>query len=164
MIESGTGTESGAGLEPGPQRLRTSDDEREQVATILRAAMTEGRLTLAEGEDRLAAAYAARFRGELIPLTADLPDGGRRALAETPEARRAGRRHLRRHGALVAAAAVVLVTVWAQSGAEFFWPAIPLAILGLGLLRHARHYRYGYHRVPRMPWSDYAHGRPYRWS
>ena len=32
----------------GPHRLRTSDSEREQVAEILRAAMTEGRLTLEE--------------------------------------------------------------------------------------------------------------------
>jgi hypothetical protein len=64
----------------GPNRLRTSDKEREQVAEILRAAMTEGRLTLEEGEERLAAVYAAKFRDELGPLTADLPDGGRQAL------------------------------------------------------------------------------------
>ena len=43
----------------GSPRLRTSDKEREQVAEILRAAMTEGRLDLAEGEERLAAAYSS---------------------------------------------------------------------------------------------------------
>ena len=60
----------------GPHRMRTSDAEREQVATILRAAMSEGRLTLEEGEERLTAVYAAKFRDELGPLTADLPGGG----------------------------------------------------------------------------------------
>jgi hypothetical protein len=129
-----------------PHRVRASDAEREQWATMLRAAMTEGRLTLDEGEERLAAAYAARFRDELNPLTADLPDGGRRALAETPEARRAARRHLRRHGGLAALVALLLVGAWALSGASFFWPAIPLIIIGIGLVRHGRYHRYGYHR------------------
>ena len=59
--------------QPGSTRMRTSDKEREQVAEILRAAMTEGRLDLAEGEERLATAYAAKFRDELGPLTTDLP-------------------------------------------------------------------------------------------
>ena len=58
--------------------------------------MAEGRLTLEEGEERLAAAYAAKYRDELKPLTTDLPDGGRRALADTPEARLATRRGMRR--------------------------------------------------------------------
>ena len=140
----------------GPNRLRTSDAERERVAEILRAAMGEGRLTLAEGEERLAAAYAATFRDELAPLTADLPDGGRPALSETPQARLATRRSLRRHAGFIAVAALVLTGLWVLSGAHFFWPAIPLAFLVMGLVRHARwrHYetRYSYaHRV--APWN-----------
>src|SRR6266545_3185813 len=75
----------------GRGRVRASDAEREQYATILRAAMTEGRLNLEEGEERLAKAYAATYRDELDPLTADLPDGGRRALFDTPEMRAACR-------------------------------------------------------------------------
>jgi hypothetical protein len=137
-------------------RLRTSDQEREQIAEILRAAMTEGRLNLDEGEQRLAAAYAATYRDELRPLTADLPDGGRRALAETPQARLATRRSLRRHALIVASVAMILTGVWILSGAHFFWPAIPLAFLVMGLVRHARwrHYelRYSYaHQV--APWN-----------
>ena len=120
------------------QRVRTSDSEREQIAEILRAAMTEGRLTLAEGEERLAGAYAAKYRDELGPLTADLPDGGRRALAETPQARLATRRGLRRHTSFVVAAALLLTGLWALSGAHFFWPAIPLFFLVMGVTRHAR--------------------------
>ena len=137
-------------------RIRTSDKEREQIAEILRAAMSEGRLSLEEGEERLAGAYAATYRDELGPLTADLPDGGRRALSETPEARMATRRGLRRHTSFVLAAAVLLTGLWALSGAHFFWPAIPLIFLVMGLVRHARwnHWepRYSYaHRV--APWN-----------
>ena len=123
----------------GQHRLRTSDTEREQVAEILRAAMAEGRLTLEEGEERLGTVYAARFRDELAPLTADLPDGGRRAVAETPQARAATRRGLRRHAGFVFVVAVILTGLWALSQAHFFWPAIPLFFLVMGLFRHARH-------------------------
>jgi hypothetical protein len=136
----------------GPTRMRTSDQEREQIAEILRAAMTEGRLTLEEGEERLASAYAAKYRDELGPLTADLPDGGRRALAATPQARLATRRHLRRHTSFVVLAALFLSGLWMLSGAHFFWPAIPLVFLVMGLVRHAHWSRYGYaHRV--APWN-----------
>ena len=132
------------GTRSGPNRLRTSDTEREQIAEILRAAMTEGRLTLAEGEERLASAYAATYRDELAPLTADLPDGGRRALHETPQARLATRRGMRRHTSFVIAIAAILTGLWIVSGAHFFWPAIPLFFLVMGLARHARWRRYGY--------------------
>ena len=140
----------------GPTRLRASDSEREQVAVILRAAMSEGRLDLAEGEERLAKAYATIYRDELAPLTADLPDGGRRALAETPEARLATRRSLRRHALAVASIAMILTGLWILSGAHFFWPVIPLAFLVMGFVRHARwgryERRYSYaHRV--APWN-----------
>jgi hypothetical protein len=143
----------------GPNRLRTSDQEREQVATILRAAMTEGRLTLEEGEERLAAVYAAKYRDELGPLTADLPDGGRRALAETPEARAATRRGMRRHVTFVAVVAAVLTGLWVLSSAHFFWPIIPLAFLFMGLARHARYNRYNqyerYRYTQRVaPWNS----------
>ncbi|MBG0563686.1 DUF1707 SHOCT-like domain-containing protein [Actinoplanes aureus] len=125
-------------------RLRTSDAEREHVADILRANMTEGRLDFAEGEERLATAYAAKYRDELAPLTADLPDGGRRALAHTPQARTATRRSLQRHASFILVIAGVLTGLWMISGAQFFWPVIPLAFLVMGLIRHAR---YGHYRL-----------------
>ena len=140
----------------GPARIRTSDQEREQIAEILRAAMTEGRLNLEEGEERLAAVYAAKYRDELSPLTADLPDGGRRALADTPEARAATRRGVRRHAGFVLTIAAILTGLWIVSGAHFFWPAIPLAFLFVGLFRHARYGRYHhYHHHPQRvaPWN-----------
>ena len=144
----------------GSHRLRTSDTEREHVAEMLRAAMTEGRLTLEEGAERLTLVYAAKFRDELAPLTADLPDNGRRALAETPQARAATRRDVRRHAGFIAVLAVALTGIWALSGAHFFWPAIPLVFLVMGLMRHARYGRYrpGYsHRHHVAPWNAPTH-------
>jgi hypothetical protein len=54
--------------------LRISDAERHAVAEILRDAAAQGRLTLEELEERLEQSYAARTYGDLVPLTADLPD------------------------------------------------------------------------------------------
>jgi hypothetical protein len=141
-------------------RIRTSDQEREKIAEILRAAMAEGRLNLEEGEERLAAAYAAKFRDDLRPLTADLPDGGRRALADTPEARQATRRHLSRHAGFVVFVGLVLTGIWALSHAIFFWPAIPLFFRVMGLARHAgmRRRGFGHPYAERLaPWNAPGH-------
>jgi hypothetical protein len=54
--------------------IRASDAEREQTAARLYEALREGRLDLAETEERVAAAYASRYRAGLAPLLADLPD------------------------------------------------------------------------------------------
>jgi hypothetical protein len=117
---------------PSGPRLRASDAEREQIAAILRAAMTEGRLNLDEGESRLAAAYGATYRDELGPLTADLPDGGRGALARTPEAQAQEkaemRLFLRRRAGVVAAVAVLFAALFIANGALFF-PVFPLIVL-----------------------------------
>lgn len=53
--------------------VRASDGEREEVAARLGRAVGEGRLTLTEFSDRVGQAHAATTRGELVPLTADLP-------------------------------------------------------------------------------------------
>ena len=62
--------------EPQPTRLRTSDAEREDTVARLHQALGEGRLDLAETEERSAAAYAAQYRDELPLLLADLPQPG----------------------------------------------------------------------------------------
>ncbi|MER6030416.1 DUF1707 domain-containing protein [Streptomyces sp. NPDC001851] len=56
--------------------LRASDNDRDRVAEVLRDALAEGRLDMAEFEERLEAAYKARTYGELAPLTRDLPTAG----------------------------------------------------------------------------------------
>ena len=54
-------------------RMRASDADREKVASILRDAYVEGRLTAVEHEERLAEVYRAMTYGELIPVMRDLP-------------------------------------------------------------------------------------------
>jgi len=139
----------------GPHRIRTSDSEREQVATILRAAMTEGRLTLTEGEERLASCYATTYRDELLPLTADLPDHGRQALAATPQAVAATRRDRRSAGAFLVFVTAVLTGLWLLSGAHFFWPIFPLFFLFMATARHHghRHVHGRYRRAEVAPWN-----------
>jgi hypothetical protein len=55
------------------RELRVSDAEREGVVRRLQRAVGEGRLTVAEFDERVAAVYAARTRGDLDELTEDLP-------------------------------------------------------------------------------------------
>lgn len=54
--------------------LRASDQERDQTAAILADALATGRLTTDEHAERLEATYSARTRGELAPITGDLPE------------------------------------------------------------------------------------------
>jgi hypothetical protein len=59
--------------EAGAPPVRASDAERDEAAEALRAAFAEGRLARAELDERLAAAYAAKTRADLLGLTGDLP-------------------------------------------------------------------------------------------
>ncbi|UVE96608.1 DUF1707 domain-containing protein [Dietzia sp. B32] len=75
---------------PDPDRhlpsVRASDAERDATARLLQESFSEGRLTLAEFDERTSLAYAARFRSDLIELTHDLPVA-HRGHESTPEAR-----------------------------------------------------------------------------
>jgi hypothetical protein len=53
--------------------LRVADADRERVAARLGEAHAEGRLTLAEYDERVRAAHGAVVGSDLLPLTADLP-------------------------------------------------------------------------------------------
>ncbi|MUL42405.1 DUF1707 domain-containing protein [Streptomonospora sp. PA3] len=59
--------------------VRASDADRDRVAKLLQRHFADGRLDGDEFNSRLETAYSARTRGELEPLTADLPE---RDLAE----------------------------------------------------------------------------------
>jgi hypothetical protein len=65
--------------------LRAADVDRAAVADVLGAHMSAGRLTVAEFDERLARAYAAKTYGELDELTTDLPPLGAGAPALVPE-------------------------------------------------------------------------------
>jgi Domain of unknown function (DUF1707) len=134
-------------------RIRASDPEREEYAQILRAAMAEGRLTLEDGEERLAKAYATTYRDELDPLIDDLPRG---AAFRTPEFLAEAQRRLRVHTSGVVSIAALLTGVWLLvaivAHPVFFWPIIPIAILSIGLMKHRRWYRWQ-SRGGWSPWS-----------
>jgi hypothetical protein len=53
--------------------LRISDVDRDRAAAALHTAVSEGRLTWPEHEERVGRVYAARTGAELAPLLADLP-------------------------------------------------------------------------------------------
>jgi Domain of unknown function (DUF1707) len=120
--------------------LRASDADREGTADRLRRAAGEGRLSADELEERLEAAFAARTAGELAPLVADLPpDAIGRAPRGGPARRHHGCRAHRRAGRpggrgelrSWAATSILLVAIWALTGAGYFWPIWP--ILGWGV-------------------------------
>lgn len=120
-----------------PTDIRASDADRERVAAILRGAAGQGLLTLAEVDERLAAVYAARLRGELVPLTADLPDAGR-ALAPVDLGARA-RAHAiaRAHIAGYLGIVGLLVAIWVATGADsHFWPVWPALGMLPGVVSH----------------------------
>lgn len=61
-------------MDSGPNdHLRVSDAERAKVGQLLERAVAEGMITLDEFSDRYDAALAARTRGELGAVVADLP-------------------------------------------------------------------------------------------
>jgi len=53
---------------------QASADDRIQVAQLLSEAASNGRLTLAQFEDRLAKTYAAASYDQLLRLSNDLPE------------------------------------------------------------------------------------------
>ena len=127
---------------PPATAVRASDSEREQAARLVSEAAGEGRLTLAEAEERLDRVYATRYRHELAAFVADLPakeevrrrQPGRPArlpLASAPA-------RLRVHAAVAVVLSVFLITRWVASDAPFFWPAGPMFFLFGSLLLHAR--------------------------
>ena len=125
----------------GHPEVRASDAERKAVVDELTRHCGEGRLTLAETEERIAAAWAARTVGDLTHLLHDLPQP-RRSGGGGPPARRPERRstaaqtlfavHLRVY--LIVNA--FLIAIWALTGGSDFWPIWPILGWGLGLALH----------------------------
>ncbi|MGH3900391.1 MAG: DUF1707 domain-containing protein [Pseudonocardiaceae bacterium] len=132
-----------------PGSLRVSDAEREQAAAHVRDAAAVGMLTLAEADERLAAAYAARIRADLAELTNDLPSAQTREPAApdlsmplTPRVRQ----RLAAHVVVAVAFAAVLILRWALGPVPWFWPAGPMFWLALSVVVHYRWVRH--RRVP----------------
>jgi hypothetical protein len=113
---------------PEPHDLLASDAEREAVAETLRTNAAAGRLDAEELEQRLERAYAARTRADLVPVVADLPSPVRRPP-----------RQPRSWPAIppVIPIAVLLIAIWALTGAGYFWPMWPIGAIALGAFKGA---------------------------
>ncbi|GAB3579271.1 DUF1707 domain-containing protein [Amycolatopsis endophytica] len=111
-------------------RVRAGDQDRDRVAVRLQQASGEGRLTLAETEERLATVYAATYLDELDGVTGDLPEPAPPKPPRFPVP-------LRVHAAVVAVLSALLIVRFAASDAPFFWPAMPMFWLGVSLVIHA---------------------------
>jgi hypothetical protein len=129
--------------------LRAADADRAAVAAQLGEQMSAGRLTVAEYDERLARAYAARTYGELETLTADLPRPAPQPPAPAPATLHAGRGVPARGwsgGPSLEAAwrnwavtAVIVLTVWiatviGSGGLQYFWPIWVIGPWGAVLL------------------------------
>lgn len=117
---------------------RASDAERDEVVSDLRAHAADGRLSVEELDQRIAAALSATTRVELAALLADLP---RRPRPVTD--RRDFREHLRTYLMVMA----LLVVIWALTGAGYFWPVWPMLGWGIGVMSHASAVRRPRHRA-----------------
>ncbi|WP_274280612.1 DUF1707 SHOCT-like domain-containing protein [Actinomycetospora lutea] len=93
----------------GSDQVRVADVERERVAAALAQAHGEGRLTLAEYDERVRAAHGAVVRADLAPLTADLPPA---PAAEQAPRRRPRVSPLRAALAVWAAVSVLNLVIW----------------------------------------------------
>lgn len=123
---------------PAPEATlatRASDDDRRRVQVQLDRHLADGRLTLPEYEDRLGETWSARTLADLQPVLRELPalplDPGTGAVADPA----AG---VRREVATAilgwVALAVLFLTIWAVTGAGYFWPVWPIMGTGMGTL------------------------------
>jgi hypothetical protein len=131
--------------EPADRRaLRVSDADRNAVAERLGAAHAEGRLTIADYDDRVAAAYSAVTYGDLEELTLDLPAAV--PVTKQPAVRDEARVQRRAEWTewfdewrSWAGAAVIMTGIWgatslASGELTFYWPVFPLVIWAAVLL------------------------------
>ena len=118
--------------------LRAADADRAAVADVLGRHMAAGRLTVAEYEERLTRAYAARTYGELAELTTDLPDAAPAPAPSGATVATAGASPVRWgahgwHGAdpgdwrSWASTAAIVLAIWATTSLiswefQYFWP------------------------------------------
>jgi hypothetical protein len=131
---------------PDPN-LRAADSDREAVAAALGRALSDGRLTVEEYDERLAKAYAAKTYGELDPLTTDLPPSATaRAAAEAPRPAPAGMcaptpwsRGRRAIWAPWLTTAIIVTAIWLATSVgngrpDHFWPIWVIVPWGAVLL------------------------------
>lgn len=140
--------------------VRASDAERERIAKMISEAAGEGRLSIAEADDRLERVYTTKFRHELAEFVNDLPDDSWQSSDVSRPTSRGLERfptRLRVHAGIAVVMSVMLILRWAAMDVPFFWPAGPMFVLWGSFLLHARFVRSG--GVP--PWARQRPGPPW---
>jgi hypothetical protein len=135
----------------GREEMRAGDSDRQAVADKLKLALDEGRLDLAEYDERLQQAYAAKTYGDLDGLLDDLPATSVTPRAATaPASTPAPPPEPRRTGQLVRATLggfggifIVTTVIWLVSSLGsghfgYFWPVWTLIPMAFGLVGHFR--------------------------
>lgn len=121
--------------------VRIGDREREQAVGHLGKAFAEGRLDLAEYDERVASAYAAKTANDLLHLTADLPQHPSSAAPAKQQSRTRDRARLqprtevaplpawlRRAWLVYAGVVAINLVIWlilvasSESALPYFWP------------------------------------------
>jgi hypothetical protein len=116
--------------------LRVSDAERHRVVAQLQEHCAQGRLTVDEFAERTGEALAARTRADLDHVLRELPAvASLRAPARRLRTKR--QRDFVLHLATYVLVNLFLIFVWAQTGADYFWPVWFLAAWGVALAFHA---------------------------
>ena len=120
--------------------LRVSNSEREVVVNTLGLAMSEGRLTLVEYEQRLDAVWASTTRVDLAEVVHDLPDveeptGDPSTAVDAARTKREWREYLDEWRWWFGGA-VVMNGIWAvqwisDGEPNSYWPLWPLSIWGI---------------------------------
>lgn len=152
-----------------PPAVRATDADRDDVVAKLKQALNAGALEFEEIETRIEAVYTARTKRELLELTDDLP------VDAAPSADTRRHHHLpgfrsasfRMHLNVYVLVMVMLIGIWAMSGAGHFWPLYPATGWGIGLAAHymaaadlerrrrrrRRRHRHSTRRPPALPSS-----------
>ena len=116
-------------------RVRVGDAERDRVIDQLADHHAAGRLTLAEFEDRMAAASTARTGADLAVLTADLPAP---MVPQRPARPATWRLDLDPAVRTYLAVMALLWLIWLLTGTGYPWPIWPMLGWGIGVAGHHR--------------------------
>ncbi len=112
-------------------RMRISDADRDRAASLLAAALAEGRLTADEHAERLDAIYASKTQAELLPVVSDLPGAAAAVRAPGGEVGRHGA-----GGALEATGrAARMVAVFSATSRRGLW-RVPRDVAAVSVFGH----------------------------
>ncbi len=109
--------------------VRVSDRDREAVVAQLRHHTAEGRLSLAEFDERVAEVFTARTGLDLQHALRELPSDN-----DEDDVRREYKVKVRNEVSTWVGTNIVCTGIWAATGAGGFWPIWPLIFTTAGLI------------------------------